>query len=124
MKRSTAWVSITLLVMFLSLLLIPISHATRSNRAASAINDRQRQGGLDLQGMAALSQPTLPRAQSGESLKPISRQAVGFAVSDPVRELAAASTLETDPKEDGEGLEHEINELNAREFKSRRPEAA
>ena len=122
MKRSTAWVSITLLVMFLSLLLIPISHATRSNRAASA-NDRQRQEGLDLRRMAALNQPALPRAQSESSLKPISRQAVGFAVSDPVRELAA-STLETDPKEGGEDLEHEINEQNAREFKSRRPEAA
>ncbi len=123
MKRSTAWVSITLLVMFLSLLLIPISHATRSNRAASAINDRQRQDGLDLRRMAALNQPTLPRAQS-ETLKPISRQAVGFAVSDPVRELAAASRLETDPKEGGEDFEHEINELNAREVKSQRPESA
>ncbi|HEV2828261.1 MAG TPA: HYR domain-containing protein, partial [Pyrinomonadaceae bacterium] len=123
MKRSTAWVSITLLVMFLSLLLIPISHATRSNRAASAFNDRQRQDGLDLKRMAALNQPTLPGAQS-ETLKPISRQAVGFAVSDPVRELAAAPKLETDPREGGEDFEHEINELNAREFKSQRPQAA
>ncbi|HEX9423545.1 MAG TPA: hypothetical protein VF899_09890, partial [Pyrinomonadaceae bacterium] len=123
MKRSTAWLSITLLVLFLSLLLIPISYATRSNRAASAVYKQQRQGGLDLKRMAQLSQPTLLRAQSDNALTPISRKAVGFAVSDPVRELAA-SKLETDPKEGAEGIEREKNELNARENKSQRPESA
>jgi len=123
MKRRTAWVSITLLVMFLSLLLIPISHATRSNRVA-AVDKQQPQGGLDLKRMAKLNLPTIQRDQTARSLKPISGKAVGFAVSDPVRELAGASTLETDAKEAAESVEHEKNELNARETKSQRPEAA
>ena len=124
MKRRRAWVSTTLLVIFLSLLLIPISHATRSDRATAAVDNQQPQGGLDLKRLANLSLPTLQRDQIAQSLKPISGKAVGFAVSDPVTELAAASGLETDAKEEAEGAEHEKNELNARETKSQRPEAA
>ncbi|HEY6230082.1 MAG TPA: HYR domain-containing protein, partial [Pyrinomonadaceae bacterium] len=57
-------------------------------------------------------------------MKPISRKAVGFAVSDPVRELAAQPNMETDHGDGSEGIEHEKNELNARESKSERPESA
>lgn len=124
MNRRTAWVSTTLLVIFLSLLLIPISHATRSNRATAAVDNQQAQDGLDLKRMAMLSVPVLQGDQTAQSLKPISGKAVGFAVSDPVTELAAASRLETDAKEDAESAEHEKNELNARETKSQRPEVA
>ena len=117
MKRTKAWGSITILVLFLSVLLIPISHATR-DKAASGANQRQK--GLDLQSMAQLSQPTLPRAQTEPVMKPISRQAVGFAVSDPVRELAAQPSLEIDHGDGSEDVEHEKNELNARESKTER----
>jgi hypothetical protein len=127
MKRSTAWVSITLLVMFLSLLLIPISHAKRSGRGG-AIRDAGKQpeaGGLDLKRMAKLSPAaTLPRAQSDKKLTPISAQAVRFAVSDPVRSLAAAR-MQTDRRVKGEGSAGaEKNELNALEVKTQKPEAA
>ena len=121
MKRTKAWGSITLLVLFLSVLLIPISHATRDKAASRA---KQQQKGLDLQSMAQLSQPTLPRAQTEPVMKPISRQAVGFAVSDPVRELAAQPSLETDHGDGSEEAEHEKNELNARETKSERAGSA
>src|ERR1051325_8947322 len=121
MKRTKVWGSITLLVLFLSVLLIPISHATRDTAASRA---KQQPTGLDLQSMAHLSQPNLPRAQTEPVMKPISRKSVGFAVSDPVRELAAQPNMETDHGDGSEGIEHEKNELNARESKSERPESA
>jgi hypothetical protein len=110
--------------MFLSLLLIPISHANRSGSGGAATRDAGKQpraGGLDLKGMARTSPATLPRAQS-EKLTPISARAVRFAVSDPVRSLAVAK-LQIDRKK-GEGAAAEKNELNALEVKTQKPEAA
>jgi len=121
MKRSTTWVSITLAVLFLSLLLIPISHAKRSAKEATKDQGKQPQSvGLDLKALTANA--TLPRAQS-QRLAPISARAVRFAVSEPVRELSR-SRLQTDPRDEKEGAEREKNELNAREIKTQKAEAA
>jgi hypothetical protein len=123
MKRKTAWVCITLSLLLLSCLLIPISHATRAGKSTAAASASDiRHLGLDLQRMAKFTPRTLPLTQSSQ-VTPISRQAVGFAVSEAVRDLPATTLVKRDDVQES-GESHEKNELNVAEIKSQTDESA
>ncbi len=119
MKRRAIWIGMVLVVMLVSILLIPSGEAKRTNAGDPA--DKSKASEAERQRLAKFA-PKPARVQS-EPLVPISRQAVGFAVSDPVRELAGKARLEIDREEEG-GAEREKNELNARQTKTQNPEAA
>jgi hypothetical protein len=122
MKRKTAWVGITLSLMLLSCLLIPISHATRSKGGRDAARATDGRPAVDLESLARLTPKALPVPQSGQSA-PISREAVGFAVSEAVRDIPATQPGQRDNVEEGEES-HEKNELNAAQIKTQSAESA
>lgn len=121
MKRNTGWVVIAATLLFLSVLLIPISHATRSEGGASSlISDTVSHGaGLDLKGMASFKARGLAPQHLDKSPAPISGQAVAFALSERLRDLPDVNKAASGMASEAEG--HEINEQNTFQTKIARP---
>jgi hypothetical protein len=128
MKKNAVWILITLFVLSF-LLLLPTSHASRSessNASPTWVADAPLSGrGFD--STFKLTPHNLLQTQDSTSqLTPASGQAVGFAVSEPLRDLPdAKDKMRSDTSREGEeeGSAHEYNELNARETKMARASA-
>src|SRR6266550_8271459 len=121
MKRNTSWIVVVFALLLLSVLVIPISQATRSGgTATSLVTDSSRRGsGIDLESMARFKPKGLTPQHQEKNLVPISGQAVAFAVSKPLRDLPDVNTAVAGMEMEDEG--HEINKQNALEQKSARP---
>lgn len=120
MKRKSGWVVVGVALLFLSVSLIPISHATRSGGGASSLTTDKpaRGGGLDFKGMASLKPKGFQTQRLDKSLVPISGQAVAFARSEPLRDLPDVNKAAAGMATEVEG--HEVNERNTLEFKTAR----
>lgn len=126
MKRNTAWVLIVLVALSLSLLLIPTSHANRSEgnkTPAKLLSDKSLLGGNpDLAGTLSSLKPQ--QSKSNQTLKPISAQAVKFAISQPLRDIRDLKDVTLSARKSRDDVGHEINELNVLETKSAKSTSA
>ncbi len=123
MKRKSIWLVTALTVLGVCFLLMPIGHADRLGKTNDVGNPALLGNGHPLGKLSAVLSATKPRPQTEEMLVPISAPAVGFAVSDPVRDLPSASVEVTDGNQTIEREGHEKNELNALEIKSEKASA-
>ncbi|HEX9629487.1 MAG TPA: carboxypeptidase-like regulatory domain-containing protein, partial [Pyrinomonadaceae bacterium] len=121
MKRKSIWLVTALTVVGVCFLLMPIGHADRLGKTNDVGNPTLLGNGHPLGRLSALLSATKPRPQTEEMVVPISAPAVGFAVSDPVRDLPSARVEVTDGIQTLEKEGHEINELNVLETKKANP---